>query len=131
MTDIVRIATRKSPLALWQAEFVKAELERFHSGIQVELVPMSTRGDKILDVALAKVGGKGLFVKELEVAMEDGLADIAVHSMKDVPMMLPTGFPRKINCFCHFQQCFTVKLSYWLVDQTLRLIFYAGMSVLD
>ena len=86
MTDILRIATRKSPLALWQAEFVKSELLRHHPGLQVELVPMTTRGDKLLDTPLAKVGGKGLFVKELETAMLEGLADIAVHSMKDVPM---------------------------------------------
>ena len=66
MTDILRIATRKSPLALWQAEFVKSELLRHHPGLQVELVPMTTRGDKLLDTPLAKVGGKGLFVKELE-----------------------------------------------------------------
>jgi hydroxymethylbilane synthase len=98
MTELVRIATRKSPLAMWQAEFVKAELEKFHQGIQVELVPMSTKGDIILDVALAKVGGKGLFVKELEVAISEGEADIAVHSMKDVPMVLPEGFELPVIC---------------------------------
>ncbi|MDX1341312.1 MAG: hydroxymethylbilane synthase [Reinekea sp.] len=98
MTEILRIATRKSPLALWQAEFVKAELESFHSGLTVELVPISTQGDKILDVALSKVGGKGLFVKELEVAMAQGLADIAVHSMKDVPMDMPPGFELSVIC---------------------------------
>lgn len=87
----VRIATRKSPLALWQAEFIKAELERHHPGIQVELIGMTSRGDKILDVPLAKVGGKGLFVKELEQALLEGSADIAVHSMKDVPMEFPEG----------------------------------------
>ena len=85
----IRIATRKSPLAMWQAEFVKAELERIHLGIVVELLPMSTKGDVILDTPLAKVGGKGLFVKELEVAMLEDQADIAVHSMKDVPAELP------------------------------------------
>ena len=98
MTDILRIATRKSPLALWQAEFVKSELLRHHPGLQVELVPMTTRGDKLLDTPLAKVGGKGLFVKELESAMLDGLADIAVHSMKDVPMELPQGLGLEVIC---------------------------------
>jgi len=92
MNKTLRIATRKSPLAMWQAEFVKAELERLHPGISVELLPMSTKGDKILDVPLAKIGGKGLFTKELEDRMMAGEADIAVHSMKDVPMELPEGF---------------------------------------
>jgi len=87
----LRIATRKSPLALWQAEFVRAELERLHAGLVVELVTFTTQGDKILDTPLAKIGGKGLFVKELEVALLDGRADIAVHSMKDVPMDFPEG----------------------------------------
>ncbi|BDR35605.1 porphobilinogen deaminase [Photobacterium damselae subsp. damselae] len=87
----IRIATRKSPLAMWQAEFVKAELEKAHPGLVVELVPMVTKGDVILDTPLAKVGGKGLFVKELEVAMLEGRADIAVHSMKDVPVEFPQG----------------------------------------
>lgn len=87
----VRIATRKSALALWQAEYVKSELERHHPGINVELVPLVSRGDKILDVPLAKVGGKGLFVKELEHALLENEADIAVHSMKDVPMEFPEG----------------------------------------
>jgi hydroxymethylbilane synthase len=87
----LRIATRSSALALWQAEFIKAELERLHSNITVELVKIKTLGDKILDVPLAKVGGKGLFVKELEEAMLDGRADLAVHSMKDVPMAFPEG----------------------------------------
>ncbi|MDG4813588.1 hydroxymethylbilane synthase [Hydrogenovibrio sp. 3SP14C1] len=92
MNKTLRIATRKSPLAMWQAEFVKAELERIHDGLTVELLPMSTKGDKILDVPLAKIGGKGLFTKELEDRMLAGEADIAVHSMKDVPMVLPEGF---------------------------------------
>lgn len=92
MKKKLRIATRKSPLAMWQAEFVKAQLEKAHPGLVVELLPMSTQGDKILDVPLAKIGGKGLFTKELEERMMDGDADIAVHSMKDVPMELPTGF---------------------------------------
>jgi len=98
MSQIVRIATRKSPLALWQAEFVKAELEKFHPGITVELVPMTTRGDKILDTPLAKIGGKGLFVKELEMAMLEDRADIAVHSMKDVPMEFPQGLGLTVIC---------------------------------
>lgn len=85
------IATRKSPLALWQAEFIKAEIERQHPGLQVELLPMTTKGDVILDSPLSKIGGKGLFVKELELALLNGEADIAVHSMKDVPMHFPEG----------------------------------------
>ncbi|MFC4260708.1 hydroxymethylbilane synthase [Marinobacter lacisalsi] len=87
----LRIATRKSALALWQAEFIKAELERLHDNVEVELVGIKTQGDKILDVPLAKIGGKALFVKELEEAMLDGRADLAVHSMKDVPMEFPEG----------------------------------------
>ena len=88
----VRIATRRSRLALWQAEHVKARLEALRPALRVELVALSTRGDELLDVSLAKAGGKGLFVKELEMAMSDGRADIAVHSMKDVPAALPAGF---------------------------------------
>ena len=84
------IATRESRLALWQAEHVKALLEM--QGHQVTLLGMTTRGDQILDRSLSKVGGKGLFVKELEVALEEGQADLAVHSLKDVPMELPEGF---------------------------------------
>ncbi len=87
----IRIATRKSPLALWQAEHVAAELKKAHPGIRVELLGMSTKGDRILDAPLAKIGGKGLFVKELEQGMLEGTADIAVHSMKDVPVELPEG----------------------------------------
>ena len=86
------IATRRSRLALWQAEHIKARLEKAHAGLAVELLPMSTRGDELLDQRLDDVGGKGLFVKELENAMLDGRADIAVHSMKDVPADLPAGF---------------------------------------
>jgi hydroxymethylbilane synthase len=89
--DLIRIATRKSPLAMWQAEHVAAALKAAHPGIQVELLGMSTQGDKILDTPLAKIGGKGLFVKELEQGMLEGSADIAVHSMKDVPVELPEG----------------------------------------
>lgn len=92
----VRVATRKSPLAMWQAEFVQSELERLWPGIKVELQPMSTRGDKILDSPLAKVGGKGLFVKELETALLENRSDIAVHSTKDVPMELPEGLDLSI-----------------------------------
>jgi hydroxymethylbilane synthase len=88
----VRIATRRSRLALWQAEHVKARLEGLQPALRVELLALSTRGDELLDVSLAKAGGKGLFVKELESAMAEGRADIAVHSMKDVPAQLPPGF---------------------------------------
>ncbi|HFD92641.1 MAG TPA: hydroxymethylbilane synthase [Gammaproteobacteria bacterium] len=92
MSDqIIRIATRKSPLALWQAEHVRARLQQAFPGIVVELVKMTTQGDRILDAPLAKVGGKGLFVKELEQSLLHGRADIAVHSMKDVPVELPPG----------------------------------------
>jgi len=98
MATTLRIATRKSALALWQAEYVKARLEALHSGLTVELVPLVSRGDKILDVPLAKVGGKGLFVKELEHALLAGEADIAVHSMKDVPMEFPEGLGLELIC---------------------------------
>ncbi|HQT42614.1 MAG TPA: hypothetical protein PLD79_01380, partial [Halothiobacillus sp.] len=87
----IRIATRESPLALWQSEFVAAELRRLHPGLQVTLISMTTQGDQLLDSPLAKIGGKGLFVKELEVALLEQRADIAVHSMKDVPMRFPEG----------------------------------------
>jgi len=97
----IRIATRKSPLAMWQAEFIQSELERLHPGINVVLQPMSTRGDKILDSPLAKIGGKGLFVKELENALLEGRSDIAVHSTKDVPMELPEGLTLGIICKRH------------------------------
>jgi hydroxymethylbilane synthase len=90
--DRLVIATRKSRLALWQAEHVKERLEALHPGLDVELLPMSTRGDEVLDRSLEKVGGKGLFVKELENAIAAGRADLAVHSMKDVPADLPPGF---------------------------------------
>lgn len=89
--QVVRIATRKSQLALWQANHVKSGLEQAHPGLRVELVPMTTKGDKILDVALAQVGGKGLFTKEIEEALLDGRADLAVHSMKDLPTELAPG----------------------------------------
>lgn len=89
--QVIKIATRKSPLAMWQAEEVTRLLKAAHPGLEVELVGMKTKGDKILDTPLAKVGGKGLFVKELEQGMLEGIADIAVHSMKDVPMEFPEG----------------------------------------
>jgi hydroxymethylbilane synthase len=91
LDKVLRIATRQSPLALWQAHYVKERLESCHPGLAVELVPMVTRGDVLLDTPLAKVGGKGLFVKELELAIMEGRADIAVHSMKDVPVEFPEG----------------------------------------
>ncbi|KQB53004.1 porphobilinogen deaminase [Pseudomonas endophytica] len=92
----IRIATRKSALALWQAEYVKARLEQAHPDLLVTLVPMVSRGDKLLDSPLSKIGGKGLFVKELETALLENEADIAVHSMKDVPM----DFPEGLGLFC-------------------------------
>ena len=96
--DSITIATRESPLALWQAYFVQAELKRHHPGIKVKLLGMTSRGDQLLDTPLYKVGGKGLFVKELETALMDGRADIAVHSMKDVPMALPDGLTLGVIC---------------------------------
>ena len=98
MSRALTIATRESPLALWQAEFVKAALEHAHPDLQVHLLGMTSRGDQLLDVPLAKVGGKGLFVKELENALLDGSADIAVHSMKDVPMEFPPGLELGVIC---------------------------------
>ena len=98
MRSTIRIATRKSPLALWQAHFVQSRLQQLYPQLRVELLPMSTKGDKILDSPLAKVGGKGLFVKELEQAILDGDADIAVHSMKDVPVEFPEGLGLTIIC---------------------------------
>jgi len=91
MPETIRIATRKSALAMWQAEHVADSLRRLHPALSVEIIGMTTRGDKILDAPLAKVGGKGLFVKELEQGMLEGDADIAVHSMKDVPVDFPDG----------------------------------------
>lgn len=99
MSDqVVRIATRESALALWQAEFIKAELQRHNPQLVVKLLGMTTRGDQILDSPLSKVGGKGLFVKELETALLENRADIAVHSMKDVPMEFPEGLGLSIVC---------------------------------
>lgn len=94
----LKIATRQSPLALWQAEHIRARLEELHHDLKVELVTFVTQGDKILDTPLAKIGGKGLFVKELEAALLDGRADLAVHSMKDVPMALPEGLSLAVIC---------------------------------
>ena len=98
LPKILRIATRKSPLALWQAEFVRDSLIQHYPDLQVELVKMVTQGDKILDTPLAKVGGKGLFVKELEQGMLRDEVDIAVHSMKDVPVELPEGLHLSVIC---------------------------------
>jgi hydroxymethylbilane synthase len=94
----IRIATRDSLLALWQAEYVSTALQSAHPGLEVELIKMKSQGDKILDTPLAKIGGKGLFVKELEEGMLAGIADIAVHSMKDVPMTLPDGLHLAVIC---------------------------------
>lgn len=94
----IRIASRESALALWQSEHIKAQLESLHPGLEVEIVGMTTKGDQILDVPLAKIGGKGLFVKELEQSMLAGNTDIAVHSMKDVPMHFPEGLELAAIC---------------------------------
>jgi hydroxymethylbilane synthase len=98
MGQTITIATRESPLALWQAEFVRDALQAAHPGLEVTLLGMTSRGDQLLDVPLAKVGGKGLFVKELETALVDRSADIAVHSMKDVPMEFPEGLCLGVIC---------------------------------
>lgn len=98
ITTPLRIATRESPLALWQAHHVKQLLQRHHPDLPVDIIGMTTRGDQLLDTSLAKIGGKGLFVKELEVALLDGRADIAVHSMKDLPMLLPEGLSLGAIC---------------------------------
>lgn len=92
MSESIVIATRESPLALWQAEHVQALLQKRYPQKTIQLLGMTTKGDQILDKTLSKIGGKGLFVKELEVAMQQGLAHLAVHSLKDVPMQLPEGF---------------------------------------
>lgn len=98
MQNVLKIATRQSPLALWQANFVKARLQALYSELRIELVTLVTKGDVILDTPLAKIGGKGLFVKELETALLNGEADIAVHSMKDVPMQFPAGLGLSVIC---------------------------------
>ena len=98
-TTSLRVATRASPLALWQAQYIKGELERIHgSSLEVEILAMTTQGDRLLDRSLAAVGGKGLFVKELEQALLDGRADLAVHSMKDVPAEFPAGLGLTVIC---------------------------------
>ena len=98
MSEKIVIATRESPLALWQAEHVKSRLEATRPGVEVLLLGMTSRGDQLLDKPLFKVGGKGLFVKELETALLDERADIAVHSMKDVPMLMPDGLTLGVFC---------------------------------
>jgi hydroxymethylbilane synthase len=94
----ITIASRESALALWQAEYIKAQLESLYPGLNVVINGMTTKGDQILDVPLAKIGGKGLFVKELESSMLEGQSDIAVHSMKDVPMVFPEGLELAVIC---------------------------------
>ncbi|MDA0911471.1 MAG: hydroxymethylbilane synthase, partial [Proteobacteria bacterium] len=96
--DKLIIASRDSQLALWQSRYVKELLEKTHSGLICEIITMKTQGDKILDRPLNQIGGKALFMKELEVAMTEGRADIAVHSLKDVPYELPEGFA--LGAFC-------------------------------
>lgn len=98
MSKLLLIATRKSPLALWQADYVASRLKAAHPELEIEIVKISTQGDKILDAPLAKIGGKGLFVKELEQQLLEGAADIAVHSMKDVPVELPDGLHIPVIC---------------------------------
>lgn len=107
--SLIRIATRKSDLAMWQAYYVKGLLEKHYPELVVELVPMSTQGDRILDTPLAKIGGKGLFIKELEVAMQEGHADLAVHSMKDVPVEFPKEFG--LHCICERENPFDAFVS--------------------
>lgn len=116
--QIMRIATRGSQLALWQARHIQGRLEERYPGLRVELVVIKTRGDKILDVPLAKVGGKGLFVKEIEDALLAGEADMAVHSMKDVPAKLPDGL--KIGVIPEREQS----------TDTLLSVQYAGLEAL-
>lgn len=98
MPTTLRIATRQSPLALWQANYVKQQLQLHHPALQVELIPMVTKGDILLDTPLAKIGGKGLFVKQLEQALLENQADIAVHSIKDVPVQFPAGLQLSTIC---------------------------------
>src|SRR3954468_24652788 len=92
MPSKIVIATRESALALWQANFIREQLAELYPQTEISIFGMTTRGDQILDTSLSKIGGKGLFIKELEQALEDRSADIAVHSMKDVPMDMPAGF---------------------------------------
>lgn len=109
MKNTLTIATRKSPLAMWQAEYIKARLEKAHPHLTVNLLPMTTRGDQLLDSPLSKIGGKGLFVKELEHHLLEGTADIAVHSMKDVPMHFPEGL--KLGPVCSRENPFDAFVS--------------------
>lgn len=125
----ITIATRKSPLAMWQAEFIQAQLQAQHPGLQVDLLPMTTKGDQLLDSPLSKIGGKGLFVKELEHHLLEGTADIAVHSMKDVPMYLPEGLYLGPICDRHEPRDAFVSNHYTTVDQ-LPLGAIAGTSSL-
>ena len=129
-TRRIVIATRRSRLALWQAEHVRARLESLHTGLVVELLPLSTRGDELLDQRLDTVGGKGLFIKELENALADGRAELAVHSMKDVPAELPPGFeiaailsredPRDAFVSNHFRKLADLKKNAVLGTSSLR-----------
>lgn len=100
-SSTITIATRESPLALWQAEFIKTQLQHYYPNLTVNLLGMTTKGDQILDSPLSKIGGKGLFVKELESSLLDGRADLAVHSMKDVPMHFPEGLELGVICKRH------------------------------
>ncbi|HEY8875639.1 MAG TPA: hydroxymethylbilane synthase [Desulfosporosinus sp.] len=109
MHKIIRIGTRDSLLAMWQAEWVKSQLSRFYPHLQFELVPMKTKGDKILDVPLSKIGDKGLFTKELELGLLSGELDMAVHSLKDMPTLLPEGLI--ISTFCEREEPRDVFLS--------------------
>ena len=96
--SVIRIATRASQLALWQSRFVASKLIALNPDLRIEFIEITTEGDRVLDMSLSKIGGKGLFVKELEVALLEGLADIAVHSMKDVPMEFPLGLGLQTIC---------------------------------
>ena len=107
--SLIRIATRKSDLAMWQAHYVEGLFNQHFPNTKVEIVPMSTKGDRILDTPLAKIGGKGLFIKELEVAMQEGKADLAVHSMKDVPVDFPPEFG--LHCICERENPFDAFVS--------------------
>ncbi|MBL4679760.1 MAG: hydroxymethylbilane synthase [Pseudomonadales bacterium] len=98
MTKCIRLATRESVLAMWQANYVKAALERAHTGLEVEIVGMTTAGDRDKQSPLSQMGGKGVFIKELEIALFEGRADIAVHSMKDVPSVIPDGLQLSAIC---------------------------------
>lgn len=117
MNNIIRIATRQSPLALWQAHYVRDRLLVQHKNLSIELIPMVTQGDIILDSPLSKLGGKGLFVKELEVALLEKRADIAVHSMKDLPIEFPPGLGLVITCEREDPRDALVSNRYQTIDQ--------------